>query len=72
MPPTTYLFDVLRQFDLGDVLALLADRTVRLAGVVDGRGASMDPRAVQAAYRPASRRFRENRRPPQTVASVPG
>jgi len=59
MPPTAYLFGVLRHFDLGDVLALLADRTVRLAGTVDGRGALIEPRAVQAAYRPAMRRFRE-------------
>lgn len=59
MPTTAYVFDVLRHFDLGDVLALLADRTVRLAGTVDGRGALIEPRAVQAAYRPAMRRFRE-------------
>jgi hypothetical protein len=72
MPPTIYVFDVLRQFDLGDVLALLADRTVRLAGAVDGRGASIDPRIVRAAYRPASRRFREIGGHLEIVAAVPG
>jgi hypothetical protein len=72
MPPTIYLFDVLREFDLGDVLALLADRTVRLAGLIDGRGASIDPRAAQAAYRPASRRFLEIGGHLEFVASVPG
>ena len=71
MPPTVYVFDLLRQFDMGDVLALLADRTVRLARVVDGRGAPIDPRAVQAAYRPASRRFREIGGHFEIVASVP-
>jgi len=59
MPPTAYLFGVLRHFDLGDVLALLADRTVRLAKTVDGRGVLLEPDAVRAAYRPAARRFRE-------------
>jgi hypothetical protein len=59
LPPTAYLFGVLRHFDVGDVLALLADRTVRLTGTVDGRGARIEPRAVQAAYRPAMRRFKE-------------
>ncbi|HZC32716.1 MAG TPA: prolyl oligopeptidase family serine peptidase [Candidatus Bathyarchaeia archaeon] len=59
MPPTAYLFGVLRHFDLGDVLALLADRTVRLAETVDGRGVLLEPDAVRAAYRPAARRFKE-------------
>ena len=51
MPPTAYLFDVLRHFDLGDVLALLAERTVCLAGTVDGRGSPLEPLAVRAAHR---------------------
>jgi hypothetical protein len=59
MPPTAYLFGVLRHFDLGDVLALLADRTVRLEETVDGRGALVEPDAVRVAYRQAARRFRE-------------
>ncbi len=59
MPPTAYLFGVLRHFDVGDVLALLADRTVRLAETIDGRGVLVEPDAVRAAYRPAARRFRE-------------
>jgi hypothetical protein len=36
--PTAYVFDVLRHFDLGDVLALLAGRTVTLRRTVDGSG----------------------------------
>ena len=57
LPATAYLFGVLREFDLGDALSLLADRTVRLAGTVDGRGAVMSPSAVRAAYGPAIGRF---------------
>lgn len=71
MPSTAYLFGVLKHFDLGDVLALLADRTVHLAGTVDGRGALLEPRAVHAAYRPAMRRFREAGGHLEIVASVP-
>lgn len=56
--PTGYVFDVLRHFDLGDVLALLAGRTVTLSRTVDGRGRVMAPQAVRAAYRVAARRFR--------------
>jgi hypothetical protein len=59
MPPTAYLFGVLRHFDLGDVLALLADRTVRLAETVDGGGVRIERDVVLAAYRPAARRFGE-------------
>jgi hypothetical protein len=55
--PTAYVFDVLRHFDLGDVLALLAGRTVTLRRTVDGSGRVMEPRAVRAAYREAARRF---------------
>ena len=59
MPPTAYLFGVLRHFDLGDVLVLLADRTVRLAETVDGNGVLVERDTVRAAYRPAARRFRQ-------------
>jgi hypothetical protein len=57
LPATAYLFGVLREFDLGDVLATLADRTVHLEGTVDGRGVAMSASAVRAAYRPAIERF---------------
>lgn len=55
--PTGYVFDVMRHFDLGDVLALLAGRTVTLSRTVDGRGRIMASQAVRAAYRVAASQF---------------
>jgi fermentation-respiration switch protein FrsA (DUF1100 family) len=59
LPMTAYIFDVLRSFDLADVIALLAGRSVCITHPIDGNGSPVDVATVRASYSVTIRRFAE-------------
>ncbi len=52
---TTYLVDILSEFDLGDVLALAADRRITVSRPVDGSGAPLPASVYRSAYAEVAR-----------------
>jgi hypothetical protein len=50
-PPSAYLFDVLRHFDLDDVAALVSPRPIYVGGPLDGQHEPLTRSVLDGAYK---------------------